>query len=432
MKEKNIEKIYRLRDTIHGDIQFNEKFFSLISTAEFQRLARIKQLSSEYLLFPTATHTRFSHSIGTYYVMKKLTDRLEGVLESHGIAVTQTQKELALCSGLLHDIGHGPFSHTFEAIMDDQAHEEWTVKILASPETEIHQAIIQNFGAEFLEELLDIFNKDATREEDTILSLIHQMISSQMDADRMDYLLRDSYFTGVSTGVFDLDRLIQAIEVDEIENRLQICVSEKYLSSVEEYIMARFYMYKEVYQHPLKRQLENIVLKIFRRVKELHRDGFPLPLDPLIEKIMMKKLDLRDYLALDDHILMYHLAVWRDSPDEILSTLCKAFVDRKKFERYRNQKGESLADILDAELAKKGLAPVHWEEEYAYIHDDVKIPIYDIAHDNIWVKLQSGQLVDVSEASYILQNIDFKNKFERTNEYFHRSMMENKFGKLNL
>lgn len=156
MKEKNIEKIYRLRDTIHGDIQFNEKFFSLISTAEFQRLARIKQLSSEYLLFPTATHTRFSHSIGTYYVMKKLTDRLEGVLESHGIAVTQTQKELALCSGLLHDIGHGPFSHTFEAIMDDQAHEEWTVKILASPETEIHQAIIQNFGAEFLEELLEI------------------------------------------------------------------------------------------------------------------------------------------------------------------------------------------------------------------------------------------------------------------------------------
>ena len=432
MKERRIEKVYTLRDTIHMDIKFDEKFFSLISTTEFQRLARIKQLSSEYMLFPTATHTRFSHSVGTYYVMKKLVDRLESILKSHDIAVTEHQRNLALCSALLHDIGHGPFSHTFEAIMNTESHEEWTVRILADPNTEINKAIIKNFGDEFLMKLLGIFNKDVSKEEDTIVALIHQLISSQMDADRMDYLLRDSYFTGVSTGVFDLDRLIQSIEIEEIEDRLQICVNEKYLSSIEEYIMARFYMYKEVYQHPLKRQLENIVLKIFRRARELHAEGYLLQTNPLIEKVLLQKLDIPEYLALDDNILMYHMTVWRDSTDYILSALCRAFVDRKKFERYRNQNGESLTELLDAELAKKNLAPVRWEEEYSYIKDDVTIPIYDVAHDNIWVKLKSGQLVDVSEASYILQNIDFKNKFERTNEYYHKAMIEHKFGTLNL
>lgn len=431
MEEKNMEKIYTLRDTVHLDIKFNEHFFALIGTREFQRLSRIKQLSSEYMLFPTATHTRFSHSIGTYYVMQKLIDRLETVLNHRGIGVDQEQKDLALASALLHDIGHGPFSHTFENISAAYSHEEWTIKILESPETEIHRALVNNFGEGFLPKLISVFHKEKA-EKDTILALIHQLISSQMDADRMDYLLRDSYFTGVNNGGYDLNRLVASIEIEEVGENLQICVNEKFISSLEEYIMARFYMHKEVYQHPLKRQLENIVQKVFRRARELEAAGQLENLDGLIKKVLMDKLSLEDYLDLDDNILIYQMSVWRKSKDEILSSLCRAFVDRKKFQRYRASTDKSLETFLNEELEKKGIQGVDWSKEYSYIKDQVKIPVYNKGEDNIWVKLRTGQVVDITEASYILGNIDYKNKFERVTEYYHKQMIENKFGEINL
>lgn len=427
---KKTGKTYTLRDTIHMDIKFEEKFFEIISTEEFQRLARIRQLSSEYLLFPTATHTRFSHSIGTYYVMKKLVGRLEEALSRHHISVTEEQKDLALCSALVHDIGHGPFSHTFEAILGGESHESWTIRILEDKSTQINQVITKNFGQDFLCKLIKIFQGHQEDHKDTMLELIQQLISSQMDADRMDYLLRDSYFTGVNTGVYDLDRVIESIEIEEMDQELRICVSEKYLSSIEEYVMARFYMHREVYQHPLKRQLENIILKIFKRSRELYAEGKLEHKDFLMEKVLQNQISLDDYLRLDDNILMYHIAMWRYSEDDILSTLSKAFVDRKKFERYRNKTGQRLDELLNMELEKRNIEPIDWQEEYSYIRDQVKIPLYDKNHNNIWVKEKSGSVADLSDVSYILKNIDFKNKFERTNEYYHRGMIQRKFGPL--
>lgn len=419
-------KQYTLRDTIHSDIHFDARFFALISTAEFQRLARIKQLSSEYLLFPAATHTRFAHSIGTYHVMQQLIARLERALDALGIAVSEEQRELALCSALLHDLGHGPFSHTFESILEGCSHEQWTVRILRSEQTEIHRALVTHFGAGFIERLVRVLQVGS--ETDPMLALIHQLISSQMDADRMDYLLRDSYFTGVRAGMYDLSRIIESIDVAEASGTLQICVNEKYLSSIEEYLMARFYMYKEVYQHPLKRQMEHIMCKIFQRVKELSEAGVSVRMDALVAQLLTGTLSVPEYLALDDHVLLYHIASWRTHSDETLSLLCKALIDRKKFKRYRSAAGEHLRTRVDSARQAQNLPQIHWDAEYGYIDDCVTIPVYDAARENIWVKQQSGALVDVSEASYLLSSLDSAHRFARSNEYYHPQLLAQTLG----
>ncbi len=420
------EKKYFLRDAIHSDIAFEKKYFDLISTAEFQRLSRIKQLSSEYLVFPTALHNRFSHSIGTFFVMGRLLQRLEDALHLHGVEVTQEQKDLALCSALLHDIGHGPFSHTFEKISSICSHEQWTAKILLDERTEIHHALCKNFSKEFIHKLVGIFSH-GEEQEDSILTLISQLISSQMDADRMDYLLRDSYFTGVSNGVYDLHRLIEAIDVAKVDGRLRICVSEKYLSSIEEYIMARYYMHKEAYQHPLKRQLENIIQKIFSRAKELIQNGEPIEVDPIILHLFEEKIDVPSYLQMDDTFLMYHMAKWRYHHDFVLSSLCRAFVDRKKFRRYRED-ATSLADVLNKKLGEQGKEKIDWQKEYCYISDQVEIPIYNRQKDNIWVKLNSGEIVDITEISFLFGKMDTSQPFVRSNEYYHEEMLQRFFG----
>lgn len=421
------KKSYILRDVIHSDILFEDRFFSLINTSEFQRLARIKQLSCEYLVFPSALHNRFSHSVGTYYVMGQLIQRLEKVLKAYHVEVTPEQKDLALCSALLHDIGHGPFSHTFERISSLGSHETWTAKILLDENTQIHQALVANFPPGFVDKLIHIID-GSSKEEDTILTLISQLISSQMDADRMDYLLRDSYFTGVSTGLYDLHRLIEALDVARVNGSLKICVSEKYISSIEEYIMARFYMHKEAYQHPLKRQLEHIIHKIFARAKELWQEEQDIFVDEIMGRLFKGEITVSDYLTMDDSFLMYHVAKWRYNEDMILSALCKAFVDRKKFMRYRKTSEETLYDLLNQKMGKKGLKPIHWENQYCYIYDRVQIPIYDRQKDNIWVKLRSQQVVDITEASYIFGNMDMSQKFVRTNEYIHEDMLNQLFG----
>lgn len=421
---RKTEKIYFLRDAIHSDIAFETRFFALISTSEFQRLSRIKQLSSEYMVFPTALHNRFSHSIGTFFVMGKLVERLEEALAEHHIHVTREQKDLALCSALLHDIGHGPFSHTFEKISGSFSHEHWTAEILRNTDTEIHHALCEHFSPDFSDKLAGIFTNKNNDSEDNIITLISQLISSQMDADRMDYLLRDSYFTGVSTGWYDLHRLIEAIDVARVDDRLKICVSEKYVSSIEEYIMARFYMHKEAYQHPLKRQLENIVQKIFLRAKELYRSGMPIYCDEIMIRLFDENLDVQSYLQMDDAFLMYHMSKWRSHQDLVLSALCKAFVDRKKFARYRNENSEmTLEEKLNSAMREKGIEPIDWKNEYCYIQDTVKIPIYDRKKDNIWVRKKTGEIADISEVSYLFANMDMNKRFTRTNEFYHEQLL---------
>lgn len=429
------ERTYVLRDVIHSDIPFNESFFRIINTKEFQRLNRIKQLSCEYVVFPTATHTRFAHSVGTYYVMKKLIERFRKELNRIGVSVSLEEENLALCSALLHDIGHGSLSHTFEHIFQCGSHEEWTVKILESEETEIHHIIIEEFSESFLKRLIQIISKKGIMEEENgIFSLISQLVSSQTDADRMDYLLRDSYFTSVTNGNYDLNRILRAFEIDEIEGKYHICVNEKYLSSIEEYILGRFYMHKEVYQHSLKRQMEGILRKIFQRAKELYEEETSLYCDGTIAKLLRgENPSLKEYIDMDDSTLMYHISRWEDTTDMILGELCKSFLNRKKF--YKNKLRASMEDAdfikksINLILRKRGKKEIgDFSKEYFYMEDTIEIGIYDRKHDNIWVKQKNGNLKDISEVSFILKGLDVDKKYGRHLEFLHFPLFQQKYG----
>lgn len=427
-------KTYILRDPVHLDIVFPEKYFELVNTMEFQRLSRIKQLSCEYLVFPTASHTRFSHSIGTYHVMGELIDRLENILAEYDIEVTQEQRDLALCSALLHDIGHGPFSHTFEKIFKLGNHEDWTIKIIEDSESQINKTITKNFSDSFMNKLIKVFIKEKDEssrdEEQNIITLISQLISSQIDADRMDYLLRDSYFTSVSNGNYDIKRLIKSLDIAKLGSKLKICVDEKYISSIEEYIMARFYMHKEAYQHPIKIQMENVLVKIFKRAKELYNGNASVFVDPIMEKLFLnREITVSDYTSMDDYFLYFHIAKWKCCEDSVLVMLCTTFLDRKKYRRYRRvQDGPELSMILNDRLEKIGKCRLAWEHEYSYIKASVSFGIYNRNTDNIWVKMKDGSVRDISEVSFVFQNIDMEKEYKRTIECFSEEMLKNQYG----
>lgn len=427
-------KEYILRDPVHLDIVFPEKYFDIVNTMEFQRLSRIKQLSCEYLVFPTASHTRFSHSIGTYHVMGELIDTLESRLSEYGIEVTTEQRDLALCSALLHDIGHGPFSHTFEKIFKLGNHEDWTMKIIADNQSQINKIITRNFSDSFVNKLIKVFAKEkdetSKNEEQNIITLISQLISSQIDADRMDYLLRDSYFTSVSNGNYDIKRLIKSLDVVKLGNKLKICVNEKYISSIEEYIMARYYMHKEAYQHPIKIQMETILVKIFNRAKELYIDRVDIFVDDIMEKLFLNiEISVEDYTSIDDYFMYFHISKWKSSEDLILAMLCTAFLDRKKFRRYRKPEGGlELSSILNNKLEKMGEEKIIWENEYSYIKTSVSFGVYNRNTDNIWVKMKDGNLKDISQVSFVFQNMDMEKQYNRTIECFSEEMLKNQYG----
>lgn len=431
----NENKKYILRDPVHLDIVFPRKYFDLVNTMEFQRLSRIKQLSCEYLVFPTASHTRFSHSIGTYYVMGELIDRLEEILYEYNIEVTQEEKDLAFCSALLHDIGHGPFSHTFEKIFNLGNHEKWTARIIKDNDTEINKILKRNFSPCFVEKLINVLSEDKKHgfdlESQNIITLISQLISSQIDADRMDYLLRDSYFTSVSNGHYDLKRLIKSLDISNIDGELKICVNEKYIASIEEYIMARFYMHKEAYQHPIKLQMERLLIKIFARAKELYFSNEKIFVDDIMIKLFLgKALEVNDYTQLDDNFMYFHISKWKAEKDLILSNMCTAFLDRKKYKRYRNVKSSlDLAGQLNRNLEKLGKPSIDWDREYSYIKASVSIGIYDKNKDNIWVKLKDGSIEDISKVSFVFQNMDMEKTYKRTIECYSEELISLKYGK---
>ena len=356
--------------------------------------------------------------------MKLLLDRIISVLDEKGIIFDEYHRDLALCSALLHDIGHGPFSHTFEKISKKQLHEIWTVEIIKNERAEINKALRENFSDKFIEDLVSIFNKEETH--NNLKSIIVQLVSSKLDADRMDYLLRDSYFTGVSIGLYDLHRLISSLDIADMNGKMVLCVNEKYISPIEEYIMARFYMHKEAYQHPLKKQLENIIQKIFKRAKELYLQKEEIFYDSVMESVLNDKLDVDVYLKMDDNFILYHMFRWQESDDIIMRKLCSAFLNRKKFTKYRNSR-ISLYDRLNELRREKNLPPVDWEKQYCYISEETQIPIYDKEKENIWIKKKDGRIVDIAEESHILSMMNLKNEFSRKTEFYHRELLKEQF-----
>ena len=308
------EKVFK--DPIHRYIHVKDQLiWDLIKTKEFQRLRRIKQLGTLYLSFHTAEHSRFGHSLGVYEIVRRMIDESFFGRE----AWDNADRPLALCAALLHDLGHGPFSHSFEKIFGTD-HEAFTQAIITG-DTEVNE-VLSRVDADFPQEVADVINK--THDNKLVIS----MISSQIDADRMDYLQRDAYFTGVSYGQFDMERILRLMRPSKDE----VLIKESGMHAVESFIMSRYQMYWQIYFHPVSRGGEVLLNNCLRRAKQLYDEGYQFTMTPTDFIPFFKNgMTIQEYVDLDEAVVVYYLKKWIHEDDPILSDLSRRFINRDLF-----------------------------------------------------------------------------------------------------
>jgi hypothetical protein len=314
----NTERTYH--DPLHGAIALSgddpieAALIRLIDTPAFQRLRRIRQLGSASLTFHGAESSRFTHSLGVLAIARRAFDRL-----ANAYPQLRPYRGVVLCAALLHDIGHGPFSHTGEEVFGSN-HEHWTGRILQ--ESAPIRAALDTVAPDLIEQILQVYLKKHP------IPLVWQLVSSQLDCDRLDYLMRDSYFTGASYGKIDLDRILMAMRYDPVTQ--QLVVARKGMTAVEHYLIVRYFMYAQVYNHPKNIAACWVLQQAFMRARECLQQGL-LEADDTVKAWLTgycDRLPLNQYLAADDGVFTYHLQRWQGSTDVILSDLCRQFIDR--------------------------------------------------------------------------------------------------------
>ena len=389
-----IEKVFR--DPVHNYVHVDHQvIYDLINTKEFQRLRRIKQLGTSGYTFHGGEHSRFSHCLGAYEIARRITDifneKYSNVWDSHESLLTMT-------AALLHDLGHGAYSHTFERLFDTN-HEDITRQIITSPETEINHALVQ-VSPDFPEKVASVINHTYPNKQ------VVQLISSQIDVDRMDYLLRDSFFTGASYGQFDLTRILRVI--CPVENG--IAFKRNGMHAVEDYVVSRYQMYMQVYFHPASRAMEVLLQNLLKRAKFLYptqKDYFALS-SPNLIPFFENRVTLQDYLALDDGVMNTYFQVWMTSPDKILSDLAQRFINRKVFKSIVfSQENEAHLDIMRDLVGQVGFDP----DYYTAIHRNFDLP-YDFYRPDvekprtqIEILQKDGSLAELSSLSPIVHSL---------------------------
>lgn len=336
----------------------------LIDTAEFQRLRRVRQLGLAHFAYQAAEHSRFTHSLGALHLATRILAKLE-----LNRKISAENKIAVRAAALLHDIGHGAFSHVIEPILGFH-HEQFTIEAVLSRETEVGR-VLREFSAELPEKIAAIIRGDFRP------MALAQLVSSQLDVDRMDYLLRDSLMTGAKYGVYDLEWIIKSLEIDEENDRLY--VSARGIYAVEDYLQARYYMFRQVYFHRTLRSAEAVLHSLLRRALETFKSGKDVWFDQNtpFEKILKgEKLLLQEHLALDDTDVMFHIKQWQYSDDKILSDLAKRFLHRRLFKAYDlDMPFEERQFFL--EKARKVVEDSGFDESYYFIEDKAgDVPYY--------------------------------------------------------
>lgn len=362
------EKIYR--DSVHNiirletDTDAGKLLVRLIDAAEFQRLRRIRQLGLAHFTYQSAEHSRFTHSLGALHLATRILKKLKSKY-----TISNDEEIAVRCAALLHDVGHGAFSHVIETILKFH-HEQFSIETILSPATEIGK-ILRRFSATLPENVASIIRGDFPR------VALAQIVSSQLDADRMDYLLRDSLMTGAKYGIYDLEWIIKSLEIDEREDLLY--VSARGIYAVEDYLQARYYMFRQVYFHRTLRAAETILRSLLRRALHLFQAGKAIwfARETPFEKILRgEKLNLKEHLELDDSDVMFHIKQWRFSDDEILSDLSNRFLNRKLFKVFDLDMPEAeREEFLDK--AKKTVEEAGFDTEYYFAEDRAgDVPYY--------------------------------------------------------
>jgi HD superfamily phosphohydrolase len=388
-------KVKIVNDPVYGFIRFPEpELMRVIDHPLFQRLRRIKQMGLAEMVYPGAVHTRFAHSLGACHLVGKALDELK----AKGIDSGKDTYLAGRLAALLHDIGHGPFSHSLEHSLVSVSHEK------------LSQLIMHRINADLggiLDKAIQIFDQSQTAGP---LKYMYQLVSSQLDVDRMDYLNRDSFYTGVSEGVIGYDRILQMLTVHNNE----LMVEEKGVHSVEKFIIARRLMYWQVYLHKTVLGAEMLLINILKRAKELVKGGKTLFATPALTYFLNRDLTeadfkndpthLEKFCELDDTDVMASIKVWQTNEDKVLSTLCKMLILRKLYKVLYSS--ESLASILweKKEQARKLLGLNDNELQYFAFEGVTSNSTYNINDDLIKIETKNGIIKNITEIEDSLVN----------------------------
>ena len=388
------EKVFR--DPVHNYITVNHPvIYDLINSKEFQRLRRVKQVSTTVFTFHGAEHSRFSHCLGVYEIARRVTEIFDAKFPE---IWDSNENLLTMVAALLHDVGHGAYSHTFEKLFDTD-HEAITQEIITSPDTEVN-AILRGVSPDFPENVASVINHTYHNKQ------VVQLISSQIDCDRMDYLLRDSYYSGARYGQFDLTRILRVIR----PTADGIVFEYNGMHAVEDYIVSRFQMYMQVYFHPASRAMEVLLQNLLKRAKYLyHIDShFFKKTSPNLIPFLTNQASLADDLSLDDGVMNTYFQAWMAAEDDILADLASRFVNRKVFKSvtFEEESRKDLSHLV--ELVKSvGFDP----DYYTGIHVNFDLP-YDIyrpekkePRTEINMIQKDGLVVELSTISPIVKTL---------------------------
>ncbi|MBN1654651.1 MAG: HD domain-containing protein [Deltaproteobacteria bacterium] len=405
-----------LRDPVHGLVEFEgvaERVVSkLLATREVQRLRRICQLGLTSLVFPGAEHSRFTHSLGAAHVMVRLLERIR-VKQSEMPRDQRVDEEAeadVLAASLLHDLGHGPFSHLFEEVLPHaSSHEAWTARIIRDPATDVYRAL-ESISKNMPERVASLLSGRYR------LGYLSRAVGGPLDVDRCDYLLRDSHMTGVSYGVYDLNWLLRAFSFAQVSRRdsgpewVLAIDGRKGLPPIEGFFLARQFMFEQVYHHKATRAAESLIRGIFIRVADLVKEGkLPLPMPRAIQKAVLDEpVSLSDYLMLDDVQLLGCFQAWASCSDRVLSDLTSRLLGRKL------PKTVALATSAESRLKWRELFERACEiaNHYGFIAGvtvwlDLPFEIPYIERDDdslegLWVVIRSQSIRRLGDVSFML------------------------------
>jgi HD superfamily phosphohydrolase len=403
--KKLSERIYR--DSVHNIIRLQSDndegklLVQLVDTTEFQRLRRIRQLGLAHFAYQGAEHSRFTHSLGVLHLATRILTKLQPKYN-----ISESDKTAVQVAALLHDIGHGAFSHVLETIQHFH-HENFTIEAVLSRQTEVGK-LLYGYSEDFPEKVASIIRGNFQP------MALAQLVSSQLDVDRMDYLLRDSLMTGAKYGIFDIEWIIKSLQIDEENDRLY--VSARGVYAVEDYLQARYYMFRQVYFHRTLRSAEVILRSLMKRAFYLFRKNKNIwyAKNTAFEKFLSgDQITLDEHLQLDDNDIIFHIKQWQHSDDKILKDLSKRFLNRRLLKVFDlDMRDEKRLKFLQE--VKKTVAAAGYDTDYYFVEDKAgDVPYYFYTKNTgepknlIYVEegFSNPQIKEISEVSAAVRGL---------------------------
>ena len=373
-----------INDPVHGFVTVSDPLiYEIISHPWFQRLRRINQMAMSYLVYPGAVHSRLHHALGAYHLMQNALYELK----QKGVEITEEEEQGAKIAILLHDVGHGPFSHALESLLvKNLGHETLSMMIMEELNMEMQGK---------LQTAIDIFKNSYPKK------FLHQLISGQLDVDRMDYLTRDSFFSGVIEGMIGCDRIIKMLTVHQGE----LMVEEKGIYTIEEFLVSRRLMYWQVYQHKTVLSAEMTLVKILERANWLFQKGdHAVDQNDELSHLLfgnLKKVDrseLEKFCRLDDSDVISIIKKWRHHKDQVLSILCNALLNRKLLKLRLQNEHITFEEVLEKrEAIAKQLSVSQEDANFLVFTGEAENSLYNLNNERINILFKNGDVKDISQ-----------------------------------